>query len=203
VGYGAATALTLAPADPGGSGEARVRLTELGRMLAESIFVGCAPSPDADVAALLDVLSVVPSKIAAEMAEPWLAARSPAAAVGDLLAQAESADPALRMIAMAFAMDIGPEAAPAWREWADRPGLGAYARLWLNEQGEEVAEHPGDQAWLTVEALTAASAAIPAELTPLVLGAALENADACEAAEAQSGGGSPSRRACRLTCCMK
>ena len=186
VGYGAATALTHALTDPGDSGEARVRLTELGRMLAESIFLGCAPSADADVAALLDVLSIVPSKIATKMAAPWLAARSPAAAVRDLLAQAESADPALRMIAMAFAMGIGPEAAPAWREWADRPGLGAYARLWLTEQGEEVAEHPGDQAWLTVEALTAASAALPPEVTPLALAAALENADAGEAAEALS-----------------
>jgi len=186
VSYGAATALAAAPADPDGSGEARVRLTELGRMLAESIFVGCAPSADADVAALLDVLSVVPSKIAARMAAPWLAARSPAAAVGELLAYAESADPDRRMIAMAFAMGIGPEAAPAWREWADRPGFGAYARLWLTEQGEEVAEHPGDQAWLTVEAFTAATAAMPAEFTSLVLGAALENADADETAEALS-----------------
>jgi Plasmid pRiA4b ORF-3-like protein len=186
VNYGAATALAAAPADPGSSGEAWVRLTELGRMLAESIFVGCAPSADADVAALLEVLSVVPPKIAERMAAPWLAARSPAAAVGELLAYAESADPARRMIAMAFAMGIGQEAAPAWREWADRPGFGAYARLWLTEQGEEVAEHPGDQAWLTVEAFAAASAAIPAEFTPLVLGAALENADAGETAEALS-----------------
>jgi len=186
VSYGAATALAAAPADPGSSGEAWVRLTELGRMLAESIFVGCAPSADADVAVLLEVLSVVPSKIAERMAVPWLAARSPAAAVGELLAYAESADPARRMIAMAFAMGIGQEAAPAWREWADRPGFGAYARLWLTEQGEEVAEHPDDQAWLTVEAFAAASAAIPAEFTPLVLGAALENADAGETAEALS-----------------
>jgi hypothetical protein len=186
VSYGAATALAAAPADPGGSGEAWVRLTELGRMLAESIFVGCAPSADADVAALLEVVSVVPSQIAERMAAPWLAARSPAAAVGELLAYAESADPVRRMIAMAFAMGIGREAAPAWREWADRPGFGAYARLWLTEQGEAVAEHPGDQAWLTVEAFAAASAAIPAELAPLVLGAALENADAGETAEALS-----------------
>lgn len=183
VSYGAATATS---AVPGGSGEARVRLTQLGRMLAESIFTGCAPPADADVAALLDVLSGVPPKIAAQMAAPWLAARSPAAAVGDLLAYAESADPARRMIAMAFAMGIGPEAAPAWREWTARPGFGAYARMWLTEQGEEVAEHPGDQAWLTVEALTAASSALPPELTPLVLGAALENAEAGEAAEALS-----------------
>ena len=184
--YGAATVLAAASPAPDGSGEARVRLTPLGRMLAESIFTGCAPSADADVAALLDVLSGVPPKIAAKMAAPWLAARSPAAAVGDLLAHAESADPARRMIAMTFAMGIGPDAAPAWREWAARPGLGAYARMWLTEQGEEVAEHPGDQAWLTVEALTAASAAIPPELAPLVLGAVLENADVGETAEALS-----------------
>ena len=183
VSYGAATALAAAPADPGSSGEAWVRLTELGRMLAESIFVGCAPSADADVAVLLEVLSVVPSKIAERMAVPWLAARSPAAAVGELLAYAESADPARRMIAMAFAMGIGQEAAPAWREWADRPGFGAYARLWLTEQGEEVAEHPDDQAWLTVEAFAAASAAISPELMPLVISAALEDADADELAE--------------------
>ena len=186
VSYGAATALAAAPADPGDSGEAWVRLTELGRMLADSIFVGCAPSADADAAALLEVLSFVPSQIAERMAVPWLAARSPAAAVGELLAYAESAEPARRMIAMAFAMGIGREAAPAWREWADRPGFGAYARMWLTEQGEDVVAHPGDQAWLTVEAFAAASAAIPAEFTPLVLGAALENADAGGAAEALS-----------------
>jgi hypothetical protein len=186
VSYGAATALAAAPAAPGGSGEARVRLTPLGRMLAESVFTGCAPAADAGVVTLLDVLSAVPPKIAAQMAVPWLAARSPAAAVGELLAHAEAADPARRMIAMAFAMGIGPEAAPAWRAWAARPGFGAYARMWLTEQGEEVAEHPGDQAWLMVEAFSAASAAISPELTPLVLGAALGDADAGEVAEALS-----------------
>ena len=183
--YGAVTALAAAPA-PDGSGEARVRLTPLGQMLAESIFTGCAPPAEADVAALLDVLSELPPKIAATMAAPWLAARSPVTAVGDVLAYAESADPARRIIAMAFAMGIGPEAAPAWREWTSRPGFGAYARMWLTEQGEDVAEHPGDQAWLTVDALTAASSSIPPELAPLVLSAALENADPGEAAEVLS-----------------
>jgi Plasmid pRiA4b ORF-3-like protein len=186
VTYGAATTLAVAPTAPGGSGEARVRLTELGRMLAESIFTGCAPSADAGVAALLDVLDVVPSKIGAQMTAPWLAARSPSTAVRELLAYAESADPAGRMKAMAFAMGIGPEAAPAWREWAARPGFGAYARMWLTEHGEAVTENPGDQAWLTVEAFTAAGAAISPELTPLLLGAALESADASETAEALS-----------------
>ncbi len=159
--YGAATALAVAAAIPGASGEARVRLTPLGRMLAESVFVGCAPLADADAAALMDVLGAVPPKIAAQMAAPWLAARSPVLAVRELLAYAESAVPAQRMIAVAFAAGIGPDSTPAWREWADRPGFGAYARMLLTEQGEEVAGHPGDQAWLAVEALSAAEAAIP------------------------------------------
>jgi hypothetical protein len=186
VSYGAATALAAAPAAPGGSGEVRVRLTPLGRMLAESVFAGCAPPSDADVATLLDVLIAVPPKIAAQMAEPWMGARSPAAAVREMLAYAESADPDRRMIAMAFAREIGPEAAPAWREWADRPGFGAYARMWLTEHGEEVAELPGDAAWLAFEAVSAASSLIPPELAPLVLGAAFEDVDADEAADTLS-----------------
>ena len=181
--YGAVAVLAAEPVGPGGSGETRVRLTPLGAMLAESIFTGCAPPPEADVATLMDVLSALPQKIAEQMAMPWLAARSPAAAAGELLAWAEPADPAQRLIAMAFAMGIGPEAAPAWREWADRPGFGAYARMWLNEHGEEVPEHPEDQAWLTVEALSAANAKISPEAMPLVLGAALGNADAAEASQ--------------------
>ena len=179
------SAATVPPA-PGGSGELPVQLTPLGRMLAESVFTGCAPSADADAATLIDVIGVVPPKIAEQMAAPWLAARDPAMAVRELLAYAEAADSRQRMIAMAFVMGIGPEGAPAWREWADRPGFGAYARMWLTEQGEKVPEHPGDRAWLTVEAFSAADAAIPPELTPLVLGAALAGADAGEAAETLS-----------------
>ena len=194
VSYDAVAVLASVPAAQGGSGEARVRLTPLGQMLAESVFTGCAPPADADVATLMDVLSVVPQKIAEQMAVPWLAARSPAEAVRELLAWAESADPTQRLIAMAFAMGIWPQTASAWREWADRPGFGAYARMWLSEQGEEVPEHPGDQAWLTVEALSAAGTAIPPEAMPLVLGAALGNADVGETAEAlslMSGSGHP------------
>lgn len=189
MGYGAATALQAAPAGPGAPGvlsEARVRLTPLGRMLAESLFSGCAPPADAGAAALIDVLSAVPPKIAAQLAAPWLAARSPAGAVRELLGYAESADATSRMVAMAFAMGTGPEGAPAWREWAARPGFGVYARMWLTEQGEEAPELPGDHAWMTVEALSAASAAVPPELTPLVVTAALEQADAGAAAEALS-----------------
>lgn len=191
--YDAATVQEVTSAS-GGPGEAMVRLTPLGQMLAESVFTGCAPPGEADAAALVDMLGMVPQKIGAQMAAPWLAVRSPDEAVRELLAYAESADPAQRMVAMAFAMGVGPEAAPAWREWADRPGFGAYARMWLAEQGEEVTELPSDQAWLTVEAFSAANPSIPSGLTPLVLSAVLANADAGEAAEAlslMSGSGHP------------
>jgi Plasmid pRiA4b ORF-3-like protein len=183
--FGAATTPAAPPA-PGGVDEFMVGLTPLGRTLAESVFSGCAPPADADVATLIEVLGVVPPKIAAQMAAPWLSARDPAAAVSELLGYAESAESGRRLNTMAFAMSIGPEGAPAWREWAERPGFGAYARMWLTEQGEDVAEHPGDQAWLTVEAFSAAEAAIAPGLTPLVLGAALADADAAEAAEVLS-----------------
>jgi hypothetical protein len=189
--YGAVAAREAASAAPGGSGEPAVWLTPLGQMMAESLFTGCAPPVDADAATVMDVLSVVPPKIAARMAAPWLAARSPAGAVGELLAYAESADATRRMIAMTFAMGIGPEGAPAWREWATRPGFGAYARMWLTEQGEEVAEHPGDHAWLTVEAISAVNATIPPELSPLVLGTALGNADGAEALSLMSSSNHP------------
>jgi hypothetical protein len=183
--FGAATTPAAPPA-PGGSDEFMVRLTPLGRTLAESVFTGCAPPADADVATLIDVLGMMPPKIAEQMAAPWLSARDPAAAVSELLGYAESAESGRRLNTMAFAMSIGPEGAPAWREWAERPGFGVYARMWLTEQGEKVPEHPGDQAWLTVEAFSAAEAAIPPGLTPLVLGAALADADATEAAEVLS-----------------
>jgi len=75
VSYGAATVLAAAPAALSGLGQARVRLTPLGRMLAESIFTGCAPQVDTDAVTLLDELINVPPKIAAKMAAPWLAAR--------------------------------------------------------------------------------------------------------------------------------
>jgi Plasmid pRiA4b ORF-3-like protein len=105
------------------------------------------------------VISVLPPKIATEMARPWLTARSPIDAVRELLGYAESAEPDQRMVALALAREIGPAAVQAWRESAGRPGFGAYARRWLAGQGEPVAEDPRDEAWLTVEAMSLASAA--------------------------------------------
>ncbi|HYZ54697.1 MAG TPA: plasmid pRiA4b ORF-3 family protein [Streptosporangiaceae bacterium] len=177
VSFGAAA--TGPSATPGGS----VRLTPLGRMLAESVFSGCAPAPEDGAGTLVTVISVLPPKIATEMARPWLAERSPVDAVRELLGYAESADPDQRMVALALAREIGPAAAQAWRESAGRPGFGAYARRWLAGQGEPVAEDPRDEAWLTVEAMSLASAAVPPELVPLVFGAAVQHAATSDVAE--------------------
>jgi glutathione S-transferase len=184
--YGAATALEIAPATPDGAGEGRVRLTPLGRMLADSIFTGGTPAADCDAAVLIAEVSAMPPKVGAQMAAPWLVARSPAAAVGELLAYAESAGVTERTIAVSLAASVGPEGEPAWREWADKPGFGAYARVWLAQQGELVTEHPGDQAWVMVEALSMADAVVPPDLTSLVLGAALGDVTREEMAETLS-----------------
>jgi hypothetical protein len=159
------------------------RITPLGRMLADAIFRGCAPAADVGAEDFLQVITMVPPRIAAAMAEPWLAARSPAGAAGELLAFAESADADQRLAAVTFAREIGSEAAPAWRERATQPGFGAYARRWLADQGEPVVEDPRDEAWLTVEALSVAGAVVPEGLAPLLIGAAIQDADREEAAE--------------------
>lgn len=159
VGYGAAVLLGVQETP----GEVRAKLTPLGRMLAESLFTGCAPPAEADAVTFMDVICAVPLKIASAMAKPWLAARSPAEAVRDLLGYAESADPDQRVVAVTVASGLGPRAAPAWRDWADRPGFGAYARRWLAEQGEPVPADPADQAWLEADALRAVGIETPVE----------------------------------------
>ena len=129
----------------GDIGDAEVRLTALGEMLAEAEFRWRAPSPDADTATLISVLSVLPPPVALTVAQPWLGARSAADAGQELLAFAESASGGERAGALALASDLGPD---AWREWAGRSGVGAYARQWLRSAGEAVAENPADESWL-------------------------------------------------------
>jgi hypothetical protein len=100
-------------------------------------------------------LAKLPSTIAAMMARPWLTARTPVAAARELMAVAESGLGPARLTALALARECGPQATPAWRDWAANKGIGAYARVWL-------AEHDGtgpadaDQVWITVDTLAAA-----------------------------------------------
>ncbi len=130
-----------------------VRLTTLGTVLATSVFQGRAPSSDADVATVMSAISELPPPVAWTVAQPWLGARSTADAARELLTFAESADGNQRAASLALAGELGSDATEAWREWAKRPGIGAYARLWLRAQGEHVPEDPADKAWLAVDAL--------------------------------------------------
>jgi hypothetical protein len=130
---------------------ATVQLTPLGVLLADWVFRGRAPAPDASPAALIAAISELPPPVAQTVARSWLDARSAAQAGQELLGLAETATGGERAAALNLAQELGPE---AWREQADQPGIGAYPRRWLSERGEAAAERPEDEDWLAVDALT-------------------------------------------------
>ena len=85
----------------------------------------------------MSAVSELPPPVARTVAQPWLGARSAADAARELFAFAESADGGQRVASLALARELGSDAADAWREWAKRPGIGAYARQWLRSEGEQ------------------------------------------------------------------
>jgi hypothetical protein len=159
---------------PGAAKGGTVRLTPLGRLLADSLVGSLTPAPGASAEDLIVTVGMVPPKIALQLAAPWLTARSAADAVRELLRYAESADPDQRLQALALARTLGQEAAPAWREWARRPGFGAYARAWVSGRDESFVAAPDDEAWLLVEGISLAMNALPSGLAPIVIAAALQ-----------------------------
>ncbi len=171
-----------------------VRLTPLGNVLAEAVFRKHAVPPDADAAAVVTAIVDFPPTLAAALARPWLSARRAPDAARQLIAFAESASGAERIAAFAFAREFGTEAASAWRELAKRPGIGAYGRQWLQEQGEPLTSDPADDAWLTVDALCTLMDSLEGTI-PLYLMRAMVaeqiGDEAAEAAALLSGSGHP------------
>lgn len=159
------------------------RLTALGGMLTTIMFRDSAPPATTDVRTFVTALTALPPPVAATMARPWLDGRPLTDGVRELLAFAESASGQSRLTALALAGRAGPGAAAAWREWSGRPGFGAYARQWLAEQGEPLELWPTDDAWLTVDTLTAVLSALPAELPAELLTGLLQQELGAEAAE--------------------
>lgn len=155
---------------PGGA----VTLTSLGRLLAESVLHSVSPAADVTAADLIESVAWLPPAVARTAAAPWLAARNPVAAVGELLAFAESfSGPMLRFIAIEIARSVGSDGAPAWREVAKRPGFGAYARQWLTSQREPVTADDRDEVWLLVDTVAQVINKVSGGLEALVLAAAL------------------------------
>ena len=161
-----------------------VRLTPLGTVLAASVFQGLEPPPDADAATVMSAISELPPPVAWTVAQPWLAARSAANAARELLTFAESADGGQRVAALAFAGELGSDAKDAWREWAKRPGTGAYARQWLRSEGEEVPEDPADEAWLAVNGLSVMLDTLADTVPPFLIQAMLAEQFGGEVTEA-------------------
>jgi hypothetical protein len=171
-----------------------VRLTPLGTVLATSVFRGREPSPDADAATVMSAISELPPPVAWTVAQPWLGVRSAADAARELLSFAESADGGQRVASLAFAGELGSDATEAWREWAKRPGIGAYARQWLRSQGEQVPEDPADEAWLAVDALSVMLDALADTVPPFLIQAMLAQQfgeEVTEAAEQMLRSGHP------------
>jgi hypothetical protein len=153
-----------------------VWLTPLGRMLAESIFTGCAPGPEADAETLMTATRLMPPGIMTRMTRSWLAARSPADAVRELLAYAEPrACTGEAWVALVLASSVGPAGIEGWRDWADRPGFGVYARDWLRDHGEPVTRPLSDEAWRGIDTMLLALRAEPEQV--LARAAAMMAAD--------------------------
>jgi hypothetical protein len=174
-------------------------LTPLGHWLTNYMFHDSAPPADADAATLVTTLAGLPPVVAAVMARPWLADRTPTAAADHLLTFAESTAGPARLTAVALAEECGPAAAPAWREWSAKPGFGVYARAWLaGHEGGDLSEN--DEAWLIVDALASVLHALPADLPEPLLSMMLAEQVGDEIAEVLpvlTGSGHPAAK--RLT----
>lgn len=158
-------------------------LTPLGRWLTNFMFRENAPPADAEAEVLIHALVQLPPMVAALMARPWLSSRTAAAAAHELLAVGESTSGQERLTALDLARECGPEATPAWREWATRDGFGAYARVWLAEQ-DDTEPIDADSAWITVDALATMMDALPPELPEDLLPALMQAQAGAELAEA-------------------
>jgi hypothetical protein len=170
------------------------RLTPLGNLLAAAVFEWLAPPPQGGAETLVSAISELPPPVARTVAQPWLDGRSTADAARELLIFAESADSSERIAALAFAGHLGTDATDAWRQWAERPGFGAYARQWLRSQGEDVAEDAADVAWLAVDSLSAMLDGLTDIVPPLLLQAVLTaqaGEEVAQAAEWMLGSGHP------------
>jgi hypothetical protein len=128
-----------------------LRITPLGRLLADSVTAALAPGPDDGAAAVVRRFIAVPVRVTIRYLTGWLAARGLVAAAGELIDFAATATPYQRATAIDLAAELGPDAAAAWRQRAKQPGYGAYVREWLADQGEEVPVVPGDEAWMAAE----------------------------------------------------
>ena len=146
------------------------RLTPLGlaalrtQLIASGVEIPLLPPPDqmtaADLLALADGFSE--EEFQAETAT-WLAHRTPEAAATDLLSAAADADPASRMLAVAFVTELGAPAEPAWQDALGRLELRGYATLALagltggdpapDIMPADVQLVPDDVAWMLLDGL--------------------------------------------------
>jgi hypothetical protein len=158
---------------PGRTTGGTVTLTPHGRLLATSVLDALTAPAAGDAAEITAAVAGLPPKIMAIVTADWAAARTPAGAIRELLACAEE-NPALRLSALELAEAQGPEGLSAWREAAERPGFGAYARHFLAGIGEDVPAVEEDAPWLLADMLAMAAAGMPSPFARFTLVLGLE-----------------------------
>jgi hypothetical protein len=158
---------------PGRTTGGTVTLTPHGRLLATSVLDALAPPATGDAAEITAAVAGLPPKVMAAVTADWAAARTPAGAIRELLACAE-ANPGLRLSALELAEAQGTEELSAWREAAERPGFGAYARHFLAGIGENVPAVEEDAPWLLADMLAMAAAGMPSPFARFALVLGLE-----------------------------
>jgi Plasmid pRiA4b ORF-3-like protein len=140
-----------------------VRLTPLGRMLADSVSALFEPAPEDSADAVVRRLGALAPVTAITFASPWLAVRTRVEAARELFDFAKEAEPRWRSAAFGLAGLLGPESLPAWQERAAAPGYGAYIRAWLEEHEEPAPYFPRDDVWLAADSLSAVFGQAPPE----------------------------------------
>jgi Plasmid pRiA4b ORF-3-like protein len=180
-------AFQAAATGPGRSAGGTVTLTPLGEVLAESVFGTLSPPAAGTAADLVEAVAWLPPGVAVIAVAPWLAARTTDAAVRELLEFAAAFDgPLLRSVALEIARQTGGDALSVWREYARRPGFGAYARQWLAAQNEPVTADDKDEAWLLVDTIVQSGGDLVTGMLPL-LGGAMQTMAGNSLAEALAG----------------
>ena len=104
---------------------------------------------DASAAELLEgVLDYENSEDVTAEYRDWLAQREPAEAATELLAAARDGSPGTRPLVFDVLSEVGEPALPAVRSAFEEAPLRPYARVWLTQQGDDIAASPEDPAEL-------------------------------------------------------
>lgn len=136
-------------------------VTPLGEWLSSRLAEMCPVPLDAGLTAgkLIEEAANFTADERETLADSWLDARDPAAAVREILSAAEEMPSRLRVVALELAEMTGEDGWPGWREIAGddtRPHAARHARVFLFSTGQWPEPARADWQWVGTEATAAA-----------------------------------------------